>query len=319
MSYSKNNRTNFFIILLSFILTTLAPSNFFGQISFEDSTVYVLAHWSKGDKFTYSIESTSYTIINDDTSDTKIMNGLIDIAIVDSTDSNYIMKWDTYGSVFDGYDDWFIELFSQIDTITYIVETNSYGQFYDLHNWEEIRDVLAGVVENMLMDTSKEAQMVSRLLDFKNLYSSRGAVMNLVVEEINYMQFFHGNIFKFDEVYHSQIEAPNYMSNIPVLINRLAYIDTIYVDDNSVALYCDMEADTTSIANSVKTYLNEKLQSIDAPDSLKNSFKEMEITRTEFLGNIIHVGFGWTTYSYYDRVITSGDTKIMHTVTIDML
>lgn len=110
--------------LLVCIVTTLSA-----QINLNDSTVQVVAYWSKGDSYDYLYDYYKYNIQGKDTISWERTISKINITVIDSTENSYTLQavYDTPNAIRSGSDSISRELTSRISRTfgndTVIVET----------------------------------------------------------------------------------------------------------------------------------------------------------------------------------------------------
>ena len=126
--------------LLVCIVTTLSA-----QINLNDSTVQVVAYWSKGDSYDYLYDYYKYNIQGKDTISWERTISKINITIIDSTENSYTLQavYDTPNAIRSGSDSISRELTSRISRTfgndTVIVETNELGTIKRLVNFDKLR------------------------------------------------------------------------------------------------------------------------------------------------------------------------------------
>ena len=123
--------------LLICIVTTLSA-----QINLNDSTVQVVAYWSKGDSYDYLYDYYKYNIQGKDTISWERTISKINITVIDSTENSYTLQavYDTPNAIRSGSDSISRELTSRISRTfgndTVIVETNELGTIKRLRQTE---------------------------------------------------------------------------------------------------------------------------------------------------------------------------------------
>lgn len=126
--------------LLVCIVTTLSA-----QINLNDSTVQVVAYWSKGDSYDYLYDYYKYNIQGKDTISWERTISKINITVIDSTENSYTLQavYDTPNAIRSGSDSISRELTSRISRTfgndTVIVETNELGTIKRLVNFDKLR------------------------------------------------------------------------------------------------------------------------------------------------------------------------------------
>ena len=139
--------------LLVCIVTTLSA-----QINLNDSTVQVVAYWSKGDSYDYLYDYYKYNIQGKDTISWERTISKINITIIDSTENSYTLQavYDTPNAIRSGSDSISRELTSRISRTfgndTVIVETNELGTIKRLVNFDKLRSRYLKAAEMSMED-----------------------------------------------------------------------------------------------------------------------------------------------------------------------
>ena len=139
--------------LLVCIVTTLSA-----QINLNDSTVQVVAYWSKGDSYDYLYDYYKYNIQGKDTISWERTISKINITVIDSTENSYTLQavYDTPNAIRSGSDSISRELTSRISRTfgndTVIVETNELGTIKRLVNFDKLRSRYLKAAEMSMED-----------------------------------------------------------------------------------------------------------------------------------------------------------------------
>ena len=108
--------------LLVCIVTTLSA-----QINLNDSTVQVVAYWSKGDSYDYLYDYYKYNIQGKDTISWERTISKINITVIDSTENSYTLQavYDTPNAIRSGSDSISRELTSRISRTSATTQSSS--------------------------------------------------------------------------------------------------------------------------------------------------------------------------------------------------
>ena len=109
----------------------------------KDSTVQVVAYWNKGDSFKYKYYKDEYQVVGNDTTWGDWHEDIFSIEVVDSTESGYVLKYQSLQSEHYSEDKDFMAvmkpLLEKYEKIPVYFSTNEYGKFVDVVRWEEYK------------------------------------------------------------------------------------------------------------------------------------------------------------------------------------
>lgn len=213
--------------LLVCIVTTLSA-----QINLNDSTVQVVAYWSKGDSYDYLYDYYKYNIQGKDTISWERTISKINITIIDSTENSYTLQavYDTPNAIRSGSDSISRELTSRISRTfgndTVIVETNELGTIKRLVNFDQLRSrylkAAEMTAEALCAQQGSEAQKDSLFRFLKStLYKQMGdttVIVSTALEELSLLLYYHGCKMDFDEEYQIEENFPSLVGAHPVKV-----------------------------------------------------------------------------------------------------
>jgi len=284
-------------------ITILLSTSLYGQIDLSDSTVQVVAYWETGEKQTYDISFTKYTlqeIEGDsyyDTTITDIIKHEVDITIMESTESSYTIEWLYKNFEVESQNDMTEKIMSLPEGMSILIKTNELGGIKEVINWEKMRDHIQNATET-LKDTPDSEQIIAVVM---SLYSSKELIEANSIKDILQFYTFHGGKYILGEVLTGQSQVSNSYGDIP------------FDSDLSVNLYdIDGENDTSMMT------MYETVDSDQLTDATFNYLKEWEligdeVTREEFpamtneisTASSIHGESGWIIYSREEKQVSA--------------
>lgn len=185
--------------LLVCIVTTLSA-----QINLNDSTVQVVAYWSKGDSYDYLYDYYKYNIQGKDTISWERTISKINITVIDSTENSYTLQavYDTPNAIRSGSDSISRELTSRISRTfgndTVIVETNELGTIKRLVNFDKLRSrylkAAEMTAEALSAQQGSEAQKDSLFQFLKSTLSKQmgdtTVIVSTALEELSFLFYY---------------------------------------------------------------------------------------------------------------------------------
>jgi hypothetical protein len=295
------------------VLVSLLSFTAKSQINPADSTVQVIAYWSKNETQSYKFDHTKFRIKGNDTTTAGNTSYKVDVTVLDSTASSYTIQWK--------YRDYTIEnkkndatiaaLAKIYDGLTVKFKTDELGTFTELLNWEDIKKHNYKALELFKKELNPTlSQTVTKTLLDK--YSTKEAIMAYSLKDISLFHGFFGIAAKQGKLIEEKVQQEQPFGNTP--INSLI---TIAVED------IDFEEGTYIVKywedfenEGIKTLLKDLFAEMLA--DYKNENKE-EILKSleaeDYCGAIMHES-GWPIQMHYERVVRVEGFVGMETRTI---
>ena len=249
--------------LLVCIVTTLSA-----QINLNDSTVQVVAYWSKGDSYDYLYDYYKYNIQGKDTISWERTISKINITVIDSTENSYTLQavYDTPNAIRSGSDSISRELTSRISRTfgndTVIVETNELGTIKRLVNFDKLRSrylkAAEMTAEALSAQQGSEAQKDSLFRFLKSTLSKQmgdtTVIVSTALEELSFLLYYHGCKMDFDEEYQIEENFPSLLGGAPCKGMRTFWIDEVDPENGSFRIASDAIVNTESHKTIYRTH-----------------------------------------------------------------
>ena len=135
--------------LLVIGIVFLLSVNMYGQINEKDSTVQVVAYWSKLDQQSYNVSYEKIKIKSSDTISKELMKYEVDVKIIDATENSYTTEWFYKNFTIDTDNELVKKLTSLSDDMSVIIKTDELGSFVEIVNWKDVKEYLTKVTKEL--------------------------------------------------------------------------------------------------------------------------------------------------------------------------
>lgn len=292
------------ILFLSLILCF--SIDIVGQINMQDSSVQVVGYWNKNEMQSYTITDEKYKVQNGDTTAREFYKYDVDITIIDSTANSYTIEW-KYKNFDVKADNKLIEKLSKDVRLTKaIFKTNELGTFQELVNWKEISDEVKRLISAVEQEYKNVPNIDKLFQQMLTIYSSKEAIENNAINEIQQFYSFHGGKYKIGEDIQTSIKTPNNYGGEPIDSEVEIWLDELNPDDENYILRMSQIADSTQLLNATYDYLS-KMSSTLGVESIKKddlpAIKHQTLTASRMHNT------GWLVYSIVDKLIESDNIQ----------
>lgn len=260
------------VILFFLIGAFISPV--FGQINSADSTVQVIGYWNKNEKQTYTVTDVSYQITNaTDTTKRQKYSYDVEVEVIDSAAESYTIKW-LYKNFVMGecWNPAMEKLLSISNNLPIIIKTDEFGTFQEVVNWEEGRDHIKKGV-NLLRDDYKTIPNFDKFLDqIVTLFSTKEAIENSSIDEIQQFYAFHGVKYKLGEEINATIKLPNNFGGEPFDAELTAELDQINEEDDNVIIRLWQTANPKQVTDAAFEFVKLMQQTLGGPAISRENF-----------------------------------------------
>lgn len=286
----------------------LFSTTIFGQINVKDSTVQVVAYWSKLDTQSYTISYEKLKVKNNDTLSRELMKYEVDIKVVDSTDTSYTIEWFYKNFTIDTENELVKKLTSISNDISVLIKTDELGTFIEVVNWEEVKEYLTKVTDKLKNELKHIPNYEKIIATVMNTYSSKESIEANAVKDAIQFYAFHGVKYKLGEELTVKMELTNNFGGKPFETDLTFSLDEINSEDGNSIIRMEQTVNSEQLTNETYNYLK-KIGTFgnNIPD--RKDFPSLtNVTQT---ASRIHGETGWIIYSIETKEVTaSGTTNI---------
>jgi hypothetical protein len=277
----------------------------FGQISMKDSTVQVIAYWSKSEKQSYNISYNTFKIKDKDTISKELMKYEVDLKVIDSTNNSYTTEWLYKNFTVDTKNKLVNKIALLSKDISILIKTDEFGAFVEVINWESVRDYFAKVTEELkeeLKDFPNSRKIINNI---KNIYSSKKSIEANAIKDAIQFYSFYGLKYKLAEEIDGNITVANNFGGKPFDTNVKFSLDEINPEDGNSVIRMKQVIDSEQLTNETYNYLK-KIGTFGKNIPDRKNFPSL--TNETYTATRIHGNTGWIIYSLETKEIKASET-----------
>ena len=132
-------------LTLQLSLQSVAAQMVTAQQESQDSTINVVAYFCKNDTLTYLFQDYEAKVENNDTIVDHYIKSEIQLVVVDSTSSGYLIEYTPLQTTIEQYEDTLLahamqSILETMGEVKYLLSTDEYGAVQHIKNWPEVKD-----------------------------------------------------------------------------------------------------------------------------------------------------------------------------------
>ena len=290
--------------MLLFISTSI-----FSQINVADSTVGVVGYWNLNDKQSYTITREKYKIEDKDTSAFEQIKYQVDITILDSTVNSYIIQWDyrNFESTSDNPID--LKLLKLAENLKVIIKTDEYGGIIEVMNWEDIQDSIYYATSIMREEFKDIPDIDETFNKIENNYLTKENIESGSIRDILQFYYFHGGLYKLNEVLDAQIQLPNLYGGQPFDADVTIWLDEMNAEEYNSVLRMTQSVNSEQLTDATYLYLKDLTSVVDSIFPERKDFAPLH--NETWTVSQIHES-GWVLYS-----VETKETSMNNTINVE--
>jgi hypothetical protein len=265
---------NFLFIVL--IFNTLCLNS---QINLEDSTVQAITYWEIGEVKNYSLITEKKSITDTDTTVKERTEFNINVKVLDSSDTSYTIEWNYTNSNSNSSNKFENNILNCTNGLKVVYLTTEMGEFIEVLNWKEVRNYIQKSTSEFKELYKNDAELLKVIVQVENTFSSKEAIEQLALKDIQLFHSFYGAQYKLNEKLSGSIQVPNYLGGSPFdaeLSVALKKIDEIKLEYD---LELSQKVNVDQVIDAMFSYFTNiaKTKNIDPPkrEDFKNMKNEM--------------------------------------------
>ncbi|MEI9918864.1 MAG: hypothetical protein WDO14_08670 [Bacteroidota bacterium] len=299
------------------IIFALVISAASAQIMPADSSIQVIGYWSKNDVQTYNVVNKKYKVKGEqDTVDVETTKYQVDVKVLDSTATNYVIEWHYKNFDISGSNQFTKSISSIFKDMKVVIKTSDLGAFQEVVNWKEIRDEVKTAFVAIRQKYKNLADVDQVLKNVEEQMSSKAAIETYAILDILQFYTFHGGKYTL----HDDIET-NLVSNgipgKPVDVLMTVQLSEINEGEDNAVLRVWKEFDKTQMTDA--TYEVMKNLTKSTKEKLPPRDEMPEISYSEYIGARVHGGSGWIIYSVQTKQTSTGGSTTVEEREIEIL
>lgn len=300
-----------------------------------DSTVQIVAYWSKGDKLAYDCTTTSYTADeNDNRSDVSATSETRVFEVLDAREDGYTLRL-SYKNVFSPTTVDYLtpeEYHALCENLTITFTTDEFGSVTGIVDSEECKALLSDMIDKMAEGKMKEMDKDTRkafpkgqfLTNLKSMFCSDEFISLTAGADITPFFTYHGARLDTTQVYSFPQDYTLPMAgNQTFEVETELWVDEKLTDENSAVIRTDalatkdvlfplVLASSVQLAKTALETAGEELSEDEIVATLTEELNKqiLDITMEVYTTTEIHLASGWPIQWYSTReTVTVGDGK----------
>lgn len=292
--------------LLVIGIVFLLSVNMYGQINEKDSTVQVVAYWSKLDQQSYNVSYEKIKIKSSDTISKELMKYEVDVKVIDATENSYTTEWFYKNFTIDTDNELVKKLTSLSDDMSVIIKTDELGSFVEIVNWKDVKEYLTKVtkeLEKELKDIPNYKKIIEKVM---NVYATKESIEANAIKDAIQFYSFHGVKYKLNEEINIKLEVANNFGGKPFETDVTYSLDEINSEAGNSIIRMKQVVNSEQLTDATYNYLKKTgTFGTNIPDRKDFPF----LTNETFTASRIHGETGWIIYSIETKKIRAEETS----------
>lgn len=254
---------------LSLITILLISTNLFSQI--DTTKIAFVSYWSIGDSYNFKISKIKKQWKEGKLTKDQKEDYIANFKVIDSTENSYTINWSYENDLGNTYKipEKLLGRFSKYKITEIKYKTSEVGYLIEILNWKEVGDTMNSMIVDIIevlgdKDEMKKDALKTALQPFKQIYSSKQGVEQLVLKELQYFHFPMGLEYDITEPLLYDDELPNMLGGRPIKAKAKLYFENVDFEESFCVIKQELSLDPK-----------------DTKDLLKQFFKQMKLGNKE--------------------------------------
>lgn len=254
---------------LSLITILLISTNLFSQI--DTTKIAFVSYWSIGDSYNFKISKIKKQWKEGKLTKDQKQDYIANFKVIDSTENSYIINWSYENDLGNTYKipEKLLDRFSKYKITEIKYKTSEVGYLIEILNWKEVGDTMNCMIVDIIevlgdKDEMKKDALKTALQPFKQIYSSKQGVEQLVLKELQYFHFPMGLEYDITEPLLYDDELTNMLGGRPIKAKAKLYFENVDFEESFCVIKQELSLDPK-----------------DTKDLLKQFFKQMKLGNKE--------------------------------------
>jgi len=259
-------------ILMTTVILTIT-TNLFSQI---DSTkVAFVSYWSIGDSYDFKVSKIKKQWKEGTLTKDQKQDYIANFTVIDSTENSYTIKWSYENDLGNTYKipEKLLDRFSKYKMTEIKYKTSEVGDLIEILNWKEVGETMNSMFDDIVEvlgeeDEKKKEVLKTAMQPFKQIYSSKQGVEQLVLKELQYFHFPMGVEFDITEPMFYDEELPNMFGGKPIKAKAKAklYFEDVDFDES----FCTVKQEMSLNPNDTREILKQVFKKMNLGDKGMN-------------------------------------------------
>jgi hypothetical protein len=182
--------------------------------------------------------------------------------VIDPTKTSYTISWKYENDLGNNYNipEELLNKFSKYKFTEVKYKTSETGEFLEILNWEEVRDLLNDMIDDIVLVLGERDKKAKKSLEkvmtpIKTLYSTKQGIEQLVIKELQYFHFPLGYEFNTKETLNYKDELPNMFGGKPIKADASISFNSIDTDNDFCVFSQELNMDPNDSLEMLKLVL----------------------------------------------------------------
>jgi len=254
---------------LSLITILLISTNLFSQI--DTTKIAFVSYWSIGDSYNFKISKIKKQWKEGKLTKDQKQDYIANFKVIDSTENSYTINWSYENDLGNTYKipEKLLDRFSKYKITEIKYKTSEVGYLIEILNWKEVGDTMNSMIVDIIevlgdKDEMKKDALKTAMQPFKQIYSSKQGVEQLVLKELQYFHFPMGLEYDITEPLLYDDELTNMLGGRPIKAKAKLYFENVDFEESFCVIKQELSLDPK-----------------DTKDLLKQFFKQMKLGNKE--------------------------------------
>lgn len=263
---------------LNLILVLIFTTPLFSQV--DTTKVAFVAYWSIGDSYDFKVSKTKQQWKEGKLTIDQKQEYIANFSVIDSTENSYTINWSYDNDIGSTYKipEELLENFSKYKLTEIKYKTSEVGAFLEILNWKEVGEIMNNMFDDIVQVLGEKDKKIQKTLktaleSFRQIYSSKQGIEQLVMKELQSFHFPMGLEYNITEPIVYDEEIPNMFGGKPINANSKLYFENVDFEES----FCTVKKEMSLNPNDTKEMLKQVFtQMMLKPNGLKLDDKGME-------------------------------------------
>lgn len=243
--------------ILSLIIILTITTNLFSQI--DTTKVAFVSYWSIGDSYDFKVSKIEQRWKEGKLIKDQKQDYIANFTVLDSTETSYTINWSYENDLGNTYKipEELLDKFSKYKLTEIKYKTSEVGEFLEILNWKEVGEIMNSMFDDIIdilgeKDEKKQDALKMTMQPFKQIYSSKQGVEQLVLKELQYFHFPMGLEYDITEPLLYDEELPNLFGGKPIKAKAKLYFENVDFEASFCVVKQEMSLDPNDTMEMLK-------------------------------------------------------------------
>ena len=307
-----------FIILSVF--TLFLSHHLFSQ---NDSTVAFVAYWEVGDTRFFKITKSKKKSVSGQKDELEEQSYIARLSVIDATDTTYTLTYKFENPLIKAVPilKEAADFFTDYEEFSIVYQTDEYGDFMGIVNWQEISDMIKEFMEDAVIKLDDgETDVKAIMSPILEVFTSKDGIESLVAKELNLIHTPFGAEYNEADTLEYEDLLPNLFGGDPIPTMGIMYFDSVNYQTNYASFVNSSEINSSAAKKMVTDMMEAMVEKagsiseeerIDRMREIEKVYSDMVMEIRDY--NVFEYWYypGWPKRIKADRIVNvaNGDIR----------